>query len=241
MGETFDIYTLLFLVLAVVIFLRLRNVLGRRTGNERQHYDPYSTSDAKANGAGASNQDTVVQLPTGHSRQPSEEARKADIEDRLEGYGTSDSALGKGLRAIAESDPNFDPGEFLKGAKQAYEMIVMAFAEGNKRTLRNLLSEEVYDGFVTAINERERRQQQVETSFVGLDKADIVEAELKKRTAQITVRFVSQLITATRDKNAEVIDGDPQRIREVTDVWTFARDISSSDPNWKLVATEAAG
>lgn len=240
MGETFDIYTLLFLVLAVVIFLRLRNVLGRRTGNERPPYDPYSASDAKANGSQGANQDTVVRLPERRGRPAGEAERKADIEDRMKGFGTKGSALGKGLRAIAESDPDFDPKEFLQGARAAYEMIVMAFAEGNKRTLRQLLNEEVYDGFVGAISEREERDEQVETSFVGIDKADIIEAELKGKIAQVTVKFVSQLITATRDKDGEVIEGDPTKVREVTDIWTFARDVSSNDPNWKLVATEAA-
>jgi predicted lipid-binding transport protein (Tim44 family) len=243
MGETFDIYTLLFLVLAVVIFLRLRNVLGRRTGNERPPYDPYSSApDAKANGNGARTaaQDTVVQLPRGRGSPAQDAQRKADIDDMLKDYAPKSSALGKGLRAIIDADPSFDPGQFLQGAKAAYEMIVMAFAEGNKRTLRQLLNEDVYDGFVSAIAEREERDEEVETSFVGIDKADMIEAELKRKSAQVTVKFVSQLITATRDKDGKVIDGDPTKVREVTDIWTFAREVTSRDPNWKLVATEAA-
>ncbi len=239
MGETFDIYTLLFLVLAVVIFLRLRNVLGRRTGNERPPYDPYSAPDAKPNGSKPAAQDKVIPLPG--SRGPAADAKvSADVEDRLKKYGSKTSALGKGLRSIVTVDPDFDPDQFLQGAKAAYEMIVMAFAEGNKRSLRQLLNKDVYDGFVGAISEREQRNEAVETSFVGIDKANIVEAELKRKTAQVTVKFVSELITATRDKAGEVIDGDPKKVREVTDIWTFARDISSRDPNWKLVATEAA-
>jgi predicted lipid-binding transport protein (Tim44 family) len=242
MGETFDIYTLLFLVLAVVIFLRLRNVLGRRTGSERPPYDPYSAPDAKANGNGArtARQDTVVQLPRGRGSPAQDAQRTADIDDMLKDYGPKTSALGKGLRAIIDADPSFDPGQFLQGAKTAYEMIVMAFAEGNKRALRQLLNEEVYDGFVSAIAEREERDEEVETSFVGIDKADIIEAELKRKSAQVTVKFVSQLITATRDKDGKVIEGDPTKVREVTDIWTFAREVTSLDPNWKLVATEAA-
>lgn len=239
MNETFDIYTLLFLVLAVVIFLRLRNVLGRRTGNERQPYDPYSPSDAKANGGRASTQDTVVQLPRGRGG-AGEERRKADIDDMLKDYGPRTGALRKGLGAIMQKDPEFEPSQFLEGAKAAYEMIVMAFAEGDKRTLRQLLNEDVYDGFVGAVSEREERGEEVETRFVGIDKADLIEAEFKKDMAQVTVKFVSQLITATRDKGGEVTDGDPAKVREVTDIWTFARDVTSRDPNWKLVATEAA-
>lgn len=237
MNETFDIYTLLFLVLAVVIFLRLRNVLGRRTGNERPPYDPYSPSEA--NGGRAAAQDTVVQLPRGRGGGASEEQRKADIDDRLKDFGPKSGALRKGLSAIMQADQSFDPAQFLDGAKAAYEMIVMAFAEGDKRMLRQLLSEDVFDGFISAITEREERGDEVETRFVGIDRADIIEAELKNRIAQVTVKFVSQLITATRDKGGKVIDGDPAKVREVTDIWTFARDVTSRDPNWKLVATEA--
>lgn len=239
MTDTFDIYTLLFLVLAVVIFLRLRNVLGRRTGNERPPYDPYSTSDANNNGARQGGQDTVVALPRRGTPQ-NESARAADIEERVGGFAPKGSPLESGLLAIAKVDMSFTPNEFLNGAKAAYEMIVMAFAEGNKRTLKQLLNRDVYEGFDAAITERESRAEQVDTSFVGIDKADIIEAELKNKTAQVTVKFVSELITATRDQDGEVIDGDPKKVREVTDIWTFAREVSSRDPNWKLVATEAA-
>lgn len=238
MGETFDIYTLLFLVLAVVIFLRLRNVLGRRTGSERPPYDPYSTPDAKPNGSKPAEQDKIIPLP-GNRGPAGDTAAANDFEDKLKKYGPKTGALAKGLRSIGAVDPDFDPDHFLQGAKAAYEMIVMAFAEGNKRSLRQLLNKDVYDGFVGAISEREQRDEVVETSFVGIDKADIVEAELKKKTAQVTVKFVSELITATRNSAGKVIDGDPKKVREVTDIWTFARDVSSRDPNWKLVATEA--
>jgi len=238
MSETFDIYTLLFLILAVVIFLRLRNVLGRRTGNERQPYDPYAASDAKSNGASARGQDKVVPLQRGRDTETADEA--VDVEELLKKFAPKDSPLAKGLMAIMNSDPTFDPEQFLQGAKAAYEMIVMAFAGGNKRSLRQLLGDDVYDGFVGAIEEREERGEKVDSSFIGIDKADIIEAERKRKNAQITVKFVSKLITATTDKKGKVIDGDPKKVREVTDIWTFARDITSRDPNWKLVATEAA-
>jgi predicted lipid-binding transport protein (Tim44 family) len=118
-------------------------------------------------------------------------------------------------------------------------MIVTAFAEGDRRNLRNLLSREVYDGFEAAIREREARGEKAQTRFVSIDKADIVAAELRGRTAQITLRFLSQLVSVTHDRTGAVIDGSPDKVAEVTDVWTFARDVSSRDPNWKLVATEA--
>ena len=128
---------------------------------------------------------------------------------------------------------------FLTGARAAYEMIVTAYAEGDRRNLKNLLSRDVYDGFEAAITEREKRGETVESRFVSIDNAEITAAELRGRTAQLTVRFQSKLVTATRDKNGNVIDGNAEKVTDVTDVWTFARDLSSRDPNWKLVATEA--
>lgn len=242
MSDAFDIYTLLFLVLAVVIFIRLRNVLGRRTGNERPPYDPYSAPEAKRAGAPEANEPAVA-LPRGRSgRAPVETSGPSmeDIEARLGSHAAKDSPLGQSLTALMRSDSSFDPGHFLGGAKTAYEMIVMAFAEGDEATLKQLLGSDVYEGFKRAIREREARGEKVESSLVGIDKADIIEAEVKNRTAYVTVKFVSELISVTRDAEGEVVEGDPKRVREVTDIWTFARQVGSKNPNWKLVATEAA-
>ena len=150
------------------------------------------------------------------------------------------SALNSALKQILSVDRSFEPGEFLGGARAAYEMIVMAFADGDKKALKNLLSPEVYDGFVGAIEDREKRGETIESTFVGIDKSEIVEAALKGSVAQVTVKIHSQLISATRDKAGEVVDGDPAKVTEVVDIWTFARDTHSRDPNWKLVATESA-
>lgn len=240
MSEAFDIYTLLFLVLAVVIFIRLRSVLGRRTGNERPPYDPYTRADANQTGAP---EGTVVALPRGRSGQaPVETAGPSpeDIEERLERYATKDSPLGKSLTALIKADPGFDPGQFLDGAKMAYEMIVGAFAEGDRKMLRQLLGTDVLDGFESAINAREARGETMQSTLVGIDKTDIIEAEVKDRQAYVTVKFVSELVSVTRDTDGEIVEGDPKKVREVTDIWTFAREIASRNPNWKLVATEAA-
>jgi predicted lipid-binding transport protein (Tim44 family) len=236
MSEAFDIYTLLFLVLAVVIFIRLRSVLGRRTGSERPPYDPYTRADAKPEG-------TVVALPRGRTGQAPVEASgpsAEDIEERLERYAKKDSPLGKSLTALIKADPSFNPGEFLDGAKAAYEMIVGAFAEGDEKTLTQLLGEDVLDGFARAITEREQRGETLHSTLVGIDKTDIIEAEMKDKQALVTVKFVSELISVTRDADGEVVEGDPKKVREVTDIWTFARELASRNPNWKLVATEAA-
>jgi predicted lipid-binding transport protein (Tim44 family) len=242
MSEAFDIYTLLFLVLAVVIFIRLRNVLGRRTGNERPPYDPYATPEAKR--ARPEANEPVVALPRGRSsRGPAAEASVPSVEDleaRLGRHAAKDSPLGQSLTGLMRADPGFDPNHFIEGAKAAYEMIVMGFAQGDDATLKQLLGSDVYDGFERAIRERESRGEKVESSLIGIDKADIIEAEVKNRTAYVTVKFVSELISVTRDAEGEVVEGDPKKVREVTDIWTFARELGSKNPNWKLVATEAA-
>ena len=242
MSEAFDIYTLLFLVLAVVIFIRLRNVLGRRTGSERPPYDPYTRPDAKRAGPPEANE-PVVALPRGRSARAPVEASgpsMEDIEARLERHAAKDSPLGQSLTALMRADPGFDPGPFLDGAKTAYDMIVMAFAQGDEATLEQLLGSDVYDGFQRAIREREGRGEKLESNLVGVDKADIIEAELKNRTAYVTVKFLSELISVTRDAEGDVVEGDPKKVREVTDIWTFSREVGSKNPNWKLVATEAA-
>ncbi len=113
-----------------------------------------------------------------------------------------------------------------------------AFAEGDRKALKNLLSREVYDGFVSAIAQRESRGETIEFRFVGIDKAEITDAALRGGTEQVTVRFASKLISATHDKTGAVVDGDPVHVGDVTDIWTFARESNSRDPNWKLVATE---
>ena len=207
-------------------------MLGRRTGNERPPFDPYTAGRARAKDA-AAKPENVVSLPRKRTAAETEEAFAA-----IDAFAKPGTDLNKGLRSIKEADPSFDPKTFVDGAKMAYEMIVMAYADGDRKTLKNLLSREVYDGFVAAIADREKRNEKIQSSFVGIDKADIVSAEMKNGEAHITLRIVSELISATRDNAGAVIDGDPETVAEVKDVWTFARDTRSRDPNWKLVATE---
>jgi predicted lipid-binding transport protein (Tim44 family) len=235
MRDVFDIYTIIFLALAVFIFLRLRSVLGQRTGRERPPYDPYSSAPGTIRPAPG---DKVVALPgRAPDTKPAEPAEPAA--DRWKGIAEPGSALATGLDAIAREDKTFNAKQFLVGARAAYDMIVTAYAAGDSRQLKSLLGREVYEGFETAIKEREQRGETVETRFVSIDGADITVAELRSRTAQVTVRFQSQLVSVTRAKDGAVIDGNPDKVTDVTDVWTFARDVSSRDPNWKLVATEA--
>lgn len=230
----FDIYTIIFLALAIFIFLRLRSVLGQRTGRERPPYDPYSARDARAPAS-----DKVVTLPTRNAETAPKTIEAVEPAERWKGIAELGTPVAAGLDAIVAADPSFDAKQFIAGARAAYEMIVGAFAAGDRKALKGLLSKEVYEGFEGAIRDRESKGETVENRFVSLDNADITGAELRGNTAHVTVRFVSQLITATRDRSGNVVDGSPDKVTEVTDVWTFARDVTSRDPNWKLVATEA--
>lgn len=233
--QFFDFGTIFFMVAAIVIFFQLRNVLGRRTGSERPPFDPYTANRSKAatEKEKAEKNGNVVTLPRRNAETPASNYAVIDS------VAAPDTELNKGLRAIKDADPSFDPVGFVEGAKLAYEMIVMAYAHGDRRSLKNLLSKEVYEGFIAAIDERERRSEKIESSFVGIESISIVGAEMKKTESHLTLRIVSELISATRDSAGSIVDGDPETVVEVKDVWTFARDTRSRDPNWKLVATEA--
>jgi predicted lipid-binding transport protein (Tim44 family) len=238
MQDSFDITTLIFLGLAVFVIWRLRSVLGQKTGHEQPPLDPFSRRDPAAR-PGSPNQegDNVVRLPGSNADKAA--GLVTAPADRWKGIAEPNSRIAQGLDEITRAEPHFDVQEFLDGAKGAYEMIVTAFAQGDRRTLKDLLSKDVFEGFERAIVERERRGEKVETTFVSIDKSEISGVEVRGSNAQIVVRFLSKLITATRDATGAVVDGSPDKVVDVTDVWTFARNLGSRDPNWLLVATEA--
>jgi predicted lipid-binding transport protein (Tim44 family) len=233
-----DIYTIIFLALAVFIFLRLRSVLGQRTGSERPPYDRAAPNVLQR----SQDNNNVVPMPgTVIDQTPlAPTADAAPQADRWKDIAEPGTPLAAGLDAIVAQDSSFDPRHFLSGARGAYEMIVLAFANGDRRALKDLLSSEVYDSFDAVIKDREKHEQKTETRFVSIDKAELVSAEARDRAAQLTVRFVSQMISVTRDKTGAIVDGNPDKVADITDVWTFARDTSSRDPNWKLVGTGSA-
>lgn len=224
----FDIVLVIALVIAVVVFLQLRSVLGKRTGFERPPFDPYSRQPDKAD---EKEIDTVVALPK-------QEAKAADDFSDIDKIAPEESELNKELRHIRKEDPAFSPKSFLDGARVAYEMVVTAFAKGDKKTLKSLLSNDVYQGFSSAIDERDKKGENVKFTFVGIDKIDIVSALMQEKYAQLTVHVDSEIISATYDHNEKLVDGDPQAIAEIRDIWTFARDVKSRDPNWQVIGTE---
>jgi predicted lipid-binding transport protein (Tim44 family) len=219
MGEFqqyFDI--ILFAMVAGFLVLRLRSVLGRRTGNERRR-ELFVRRTRPSPGT----------APTLIEPSPSTTATATPPAD----------AVAEGLNQIHRADPSFDPSQFLEGVRTAFEMIVTAFANADKAGLRPLLSDEVFQQFITAIDERAAAKETLETRILRLDSADIVEAELLGRNAQVTVKLASQQINVTRAMDGSIVDGDPERPSEKTDYWSFARDTRSADPNWVLVATSS--
>ncbi len=229
MSGFFDIYSIIFLVIAVVIFMRLASVLGRRTGNEPTPFDPRVKQPT-----GAPRNDNVVTLP----HRSTGAAPTGNLEP-LARYAEAGTPLHDGLVAVTKSLPDFDVDHFLSGAKMAYEMIVTAFADGDRPTLANLLAPDVYESFEQAVIDREAKGLRAELTFVGIEEAKITAAEVEGGFAKITVNFVSDLISATRDKDGGIVEGDPTDVQTIRDSWTFARETKSRDPNWKLIATEA--
>ncbi len=241
MDGKLDLFTLIALVVAVVAMLKLWSVLGRDTGGAERR----ANAERRRGTQSADETGKVITLPRRDAAQEQAAAGNvvvAEGEQRIISFALAEPGAKAGLLAIGRADPAFEPQAFLDGSKRAYEMIVTAFAEGNRKTLKDLLSREVYDGFLAEMAARDKRGDVIDQSFVGINRADITEAELKGGVATITVRFVSQLISAVRDRSGAVIGGDPQKIKEVTDVWTFNRDIGSArarvNLNWKLIATQ---
>ncbi|HEX4297851.1 MAG TPA: Tim44/TimA family putative adaptor protein [Devosia sp.] len=243
MDQFFDIPTLIVIAVAIFVLFRLRQVLGTRTGNERPPFNraaPTPPNAAKPNAGNPPVDDkTVTPLRPAALPAPDADAdrRALKLGAEIEQLSHGDAAVAAGLKAVGEADPSFSPKAFLEGAKQAYEMVVTAFATGDRKTLKSLLDKDVYDGFEHAIGEREAAGKKIDFTFVGLPKVEITTAELDKRDARVAVTFHAEIVSVTRDKSGAVVDGDTDKVQTIADEWTFARPLRSRDPNWKLVAT----
>jgi predicted lipid-binding transport protein (Tim44 family) len=235
-----DISTIIFAIIAIFVVWKLRSVLGQRTGSERPPYDPAARPNLGPQGAdGAANSNNVVQLPaSARAGAIAPSMSGTETAFRWTGFAEPGSAVAAGLDAIAAADRNFRPDSFVGGARGAYEMIVTAFAAGDSKALGALLAPEVLDNFSKAIRARAADGQTVQTTLVSIDSASIVDARLNGCMAQVAVRFAAKLVSATRDKSGGVIEGSAQTPGDHLDVWTFSRDTRSSDPNWRLSATE---
>ena len=221
----FDI--ILFAMVAAFLVLRLRSVLGRRTGQERRPDPVLRRAEAPVGDkVGDKLGDKVVSLGNRNPAAPPPVVT-----------ATPPDAVAAGLERIRAADPEFDPAQFLEGARLAFEMVVGAFAAGEKARLRPLLSDDVYHPFAAAIDERSAAGETLETRIIAIKRLDVTEADLTGRVARITVKFISDQSNVLRAHDSSIVDGDPDHPIEKTDFWSFTRDTRSSDPNWVLVAT----
>lgn len=218
------ILTLIFAAVAAFVLFKLRSVLGRREGHEQRPPDVFAEAERSA--AADNSNDAVLPAPGPQGREA------ADVDP--------DSPAADGIREIRVADRNFDPDSFLEGAKAAFEMIVEAFARGDRDALEPLLAPGVFANFEGAIAEREKAGETLETTIVAFNSAELTAAGMQGREARVTVTFVSEQSNTVRDTDGNLVDGDPANIEKITDIWTFARDTRSRDPNWQLVETDGA-
>ena len=202
MSEAFQYIDILILaIIAGIVLLRLRSVLGRRTGHEKTDKTSFN-----------------YETP-----QTSQEEKVIPIEPK-----TSSSK---------REDGWFDNDDFLRGAANAYETIVTNFENGNKDALKSLLSDDVLNSFSSVIDERNRKNETVEFNFIGIEKSEIVHKDLKKNPMEVTVRFISEMITCIKNSKDEVISGSLNQVQKITDVWTFEKIKDKKSSNWLLTAT----
>lgn len=225
--EGFQFLDILFLaMLAGFVLFRLWGVLGRRTGHERRP-DPLPRTPPENGHA----------LPPRASPPLAHAAARAQSGNGAYAAAPAGTPLAVALHAIRDADRGFDPETFVVGARAAHEMIAGAFAAGDRDSLRPLVDASIFAAFDKALRERETNGWKPDFSYVRLKTAEIVDAALKGRTAEVTLRFVVELMSGMRDASGAVVEGDPTLQRQVTDLWTFARDTRAGDPNWQLVAT----
>jgi predicted lipid-binding transport protein (Tim44 family) len=218
---SFPVDLILFGMIAAFLVLRLRSILGRRTGFERQP-PPYQPQPGPA---------PTAPVIEGQAEPPAPAAVRNLPEPA--------SATGQTLARMHQIDRNFDPSGFLDGAEKAFRMIVSAFATGDRGTLKGLLSDDTYHAFEQAISSRETSGQTQVSALHAIHSATIEDAELRGTVASITVRFVSDQTSLTKDKDGQPVVGT-DAVTEITDIWTFERNLGGSDPVWRLIAARSA-
>jgi predicted lipid-binding transport protein (Tim44 family) len=244
MSDGFHFLDILFFALiALFIILRLRSVLGRRTGNERKHPNTFARSSGRAE----ERPGNVVHMPGRTSRQPEEdeifeheEPSRAEPEaEPAPSAPRMSQDVRAGLTQIKVADPAFDARDFAHGARQAYGMITEAYASGDTATLRPLLGDDIYDRFAAEIRARLAAEKKMDVRINEIDTPELITAEMQGRTAVITVRVRSEQVRALRDSSGAVIEGDAEKPAQLTEVWTFSRNTRSRDPNWFLIETRS--
>lgn len=236
MNDGFNFLDLLILGgIAVFLILRLRASLGRRDGAEGNHHDPFRDKDGEWSRDSGKDTDNVFKFPGQEPGKPDEpvaadEAGRAPEAPPVE--------TNPALAEIFARDPSLDRNGFLNGAKSAFEMVLQAYSVGDQNTLKFLLNDDVYNQFSAAIEAREANNQTMDFTMIGFKSAEITDASLEGSQASITVKFITDQVTAIRDSEDRIIDGDPSAVTTNIDIWTFSRDLGSRNPNWLLVSTD---
>lgn len=212
-------YIILFAMVAAFLALRLYAVLGKRTGAEQPLPKPAD--------------ERIVQAPLPRTIESAPDAREAPGR-------TIDSGAETGLRAVVAADPGFDVAQFIEGAKSAYRMILEAYWKADEETLGWLVEDEVRSGFAAAIEERKAAGHVLDNRLIAIERATISDASVEGKLARITVRFDADIAAITRDQDGNLVAGSMTDAVETHDVWTFARQLRSDDPNWKLIETDEA-
>ena len=229
MGDNFQFFDIiLFGMIAAFLVLRLRSVLGRRKDDEAAgKNDERFTTEAHENENENDNEnDNIISLPSSEERKVEQDQKALDPEDKL-------------LIEVVNHIPNFDKIEFLVGARTAFEMIVEGFAAGDRELLSNLLNEEVYGNFEQSIEDREKDSLILENTLIRIVDCQIIEGSVDGSDVFIITKIISEQINVTRNNEGDTVDGDPEHITTITDVWTFSRNTNDKDPNWELVATRS--
>ena len=205
--------------IAIFLILKLRSVLGTRDGFEKPQ--------------------ERVQAPQPDARRGKFEVIDGGPDRDISDHVPEGSPSAKALAAMKQAEPSFSVSEFLRGARGAYEMILMAFERGDLEEVKPFLAEDVFDAFSEVVAARKARGLTVESEFGGIRELTLQEAEFDRATreGEITIRFASELTSVTRDAEGNVVEGSKTELRRQRDVWTFARVMGANDPNWQLVAT----
>ena len=218
------------LVAAGLVFW-LRSILGTRHGDERERPGSYvrteQTQDQKPDGA----------YLAGEKPEDPEDNILALTKNKAGNMSVENKTAENGLLDIAKADKRFDINHFLTGAQDAFVFIVEAFAQGDKDTLKNLLTENVYGSFEAAIDEREKRGETAQTEIQAIKKAEITGARMEGKTAFITVRFTADETGIIKDSEGKIIHGHPDKVTRMRDVWIFGREANAKDPRWLVYET----
>ncbi|GJL86277.1 MAG: hypothetical protein DHS20C02_20520 [Micavibrio sp.] len=218
------------LVAAGLVFW-LRSILGTRHGDERERPNPYVQTEQAA--------DPTTDSPYLADEKPiTPEERIMELaENKTGSLSVENKTAENGLLDISKVDKKFDISHFLTGAPDAFAYIVEAFAQGDKETLKNLLTEGVYKAFEGAIDEREKRGETAITEIHAIKKAEVIEARQEGKTAFITLRFTADETSVVKDSDGEILEGHPDKVTQMRDVWTFGREVNSKDPRWLVYET----